>query len=537
MEFVKRLYSMKANPPSFIKIPSNTEMKSTVVGYSPVKPAKGALKALGKMIGDPLSKNWRTGFMIDDSGDIWTRSINHDESKGEEVIVRYSPANREVGIGILDSTGSLRAYDETQRCPYEVVMSLIVHFIMDDQCAFRKEDFNKIVDEFQRTGEINDTEEAFKIMNLIYYVGKDKLPVNEEDFEEIRSLPEFGLEIGTDIFGIDDQRLHFFDEAPHSASTAPQSTDTRTTLERMQTLRSKFKNLVSGFVRSLSPEMTSRVPSDASVQDYIPTQEFEDVCSFVGDNLSRGKMYNNILFWGPPGNGKSAFAKALAYVFQMPYYFEQGFGSKDAGDYAGTTVANNGVLNTSVDTAFVKAMRDGGVFADDDFNYAKEAEQTFKNSILEAPFTAKLANLTEIKRNTFAIYIATANPDCKGARGIPEAFKNRCFIDMHWQPLPDDLLVQHIIAESEFTDTAKVRRMVEAYHVINNSIGTGMDKKEEANLLTPRNLVYWATQARVLNGDVLRAAEYNLIGALGSDASDAFIKQVREKILAVRFKK
>ena len=64
-----------------------------------------------------------------------------------------------------------------------------------------------------------------------------------------------------------------------------------------------------------------------------------------------------------------------------------------------------------------------------------------------------------------------------------------------------------------------------------------MDKKEEANLLTPRNLVYWAAQARVLNGDVLRAAEYNLIGALGSDASDAFIKQVRDKVLAVRFKK
>ena len=64
MEFVKRLYSMKANPPSFIKIQSNMEMKSSVVGYSSVKPAKGALKALGKMIGDPLIKNWKTGFMM-----------------------------------------------------------------------------------------------------------------------------------------------------------------------------------------------------------------------------------------------------------------------------------------------------------------------------------------------------------------------------------------------------------------------------------------------------------------------------------------
>lgn len=353
-----------------------------------------------------------------------------------------------------------------------------------------------------------------------------------DQYEEIRALPTSGREIGREMFG-EKYMCSFLD----NVSTVSYISSNRTSLEELKYLRESIASTMESFIKGLSEEMIQAIPTEAQVQDYIPTQEFEDVCYFIEDNLSRGKMYNNILFWGPPGNGKSAFAKALAFVFQMPYRFEQGFGSKDAGDYSGTTIANNGVLNTSIETDFVKAMRDGGVFADDDFNYAKEAEQTFKNSILEAPYIAKLANQTEIHRNPFAIYIATANPDCRGARGIPEAFKNRCYIDMHWKPLSDELLIKHMETEADFHDVAVLKKMVECYHAINNAIGIGMDKKEEANNLTPRNLVFWANQTRVLKGNAIRAAEYNIIGALGSDASEQFLSQVRENMIKPRFRR
>ena len=86
-------------------------------------------------------------------------------------------------------------------------------------------------------------------------------------------------------------------------------------------------------------------------------------------------------------------------------------------------------------------------------------------------------------------------------------------------------------------DEKIVDKMIEVYHVINTSIGSGLNKVEEAEYLTPRNLVAWATQTRVLGGAAKRAAEYNIIGAIGENASEEFIKKVRETIIAPRFKK
>ena len=59
-------------------------------------------------------------------------------------------------------------------------------------------------------------------------------------------------------------------------------------------------------------------------------------------------------------------AVAIAYVFSMPYRFTQSFKTADASEYIGTTVADNGVLKTNIDTQFAQTVLRGGVHMDDD---------------------------------------------------------------------------------------------------------------------------------------------------------------------------
>lgn len=64
---------------------------------------------------------------------------------------------------------------------------------------------------------------------------------------------------------------------------------------------------------------------------------------------------------------------------------------------------------------------------------------------------------------------------------------------------------------SHYEDEDKILRMLEAFEKINKDIS---ETGETADMLSPRSLVNWAKQTRILGGDAIEAAEYNLLGAL-----------------------
>lgn len=143
--------------------------------------------------------------------------------------------------------------------------------------------------------------------------------------------------------------------------------------------------------------------------------------------------------------------------------------------------------------------------------YAAEGEGTVKNSILIAPYTIKLADGTMAKRHPFSIFMMSANPDAKGSRPINEAYKDRFCAIIDLEKLSQNDMVRMVRERSRFEDEATILRMVEAWELINKDIA---ETGETADMLTPRSLVNWAKQTRILGGDAIEAAEYNLLGAL-----------------------
>lgn len=299
--------------------------------------------------------------------------------------------------------------------------------------------------------------------------------------------------------------------------------------EKMDYLKDDVYDAVKKYVDGLNDADKALIPTKESIKGYIPSKLFCNVVKMVKYGIEHNDMsMQNILLKGSPGVGKSKMAVALAYVFQMPYRYTQGYKTMDASEYRGTTIASEGKLTTKTDTPMAETARRGGVFVDEDNNYSNEGENTVKNSLLVAPYSMVLADMTTVKRHPFSIFVMTANPEMKGARPINEAYKDRHFIIIDLPSPQDEVLVKMLVNESNISPMI-AKKMVDAWHTINLSI---KEDNEFADLLTPRSLVNWAKQTVILN-NASEACEYNILGALCS--SDEFKDKVRTTIIYPRF--
>ena len=476
----------------------------------------------------------RIGLGLSKKGEIYTEVKG--DGRGEIVAMLYSPREKKMQACVFqaaDPTNRRNLISNgVSKIPYYIAIPCMLHQRIKDAYKELEDAWNEIASDVNASGMpvLRKSAGAGLVIDSI-------VATNEEFVESVGMIESMGI-IPGEIYDYTPELLNgkkgtfFMTEAiPKPKDEDPMAkADAVTYQEEMRNLKEDMYPLVKEYYESLSDADKALVPDEEKLGIYIPTQMFRNIVKIVADGLKNQDMDSqNILLKGPPGVGKSVMAVALAYVFSMPYRFTQSYKTADASEYIGTTVADNGVLKTNVETPFAQTVLHGGVHMDDDNNYAAEGEGTVKNSILIAPYTLKLADGTMAKRHPFSIFMMSANPDMKGARPINEAAKDRYCVIIDMKKLTQNELVRMVKERSHYTDETMLVRMTEAWEKVNEHV---IQTGESADLLTPRSLVNWAKQTRII-GNPLEASRYNLLGALC--ASEQYCEDVYNTVLRPLF--
>ena len=516
------LTEYEANKPNDITSGYNTTASNVMV-------PGGILNAMIKVF---LSD--RIGLGLSKKGEIYTEVKG--DGRGEIVAMLYSPREKKMQACVFqaaDPTNRRNLISNgVSKIPYYIAIPCMLHQRIKDAYKELEDAWNEIASDVNVSGMpvLRKSAGAGLVIDSI-------VATNEEFVESVGMIESMGI-IPGEIYDYTPELLNgkkgtfFMTEAiPKPKDEDPMAkADAVTYQEEMRNLKEDMYPLVKEYYESLSDADKALVPDEEKLGIYIPTQMFRNIVKIVADGLKNQDMDSqNILLKGPPGVGKSVMAVALAYVFSMPYRFTQSYKTADASEYIGTTVADNGVLKTNVETPFAQTVLHGGVHMDDDNNYAAEGEGTVKNSILIAPYTLKLADGTMAKRHPFSIFMMSANPDMKGARPINEAAKDRYCVIIDMKKLTQNELVRMVKERSHYTDETMLVRMTEAWEKVNEHV---IQTGESADLLTPRSLVNWAKQTRII-GNPLEASRYNLLGALC--ASEQYCEDVYNTVLRPLF--
>lgn len=507
----------------------------------PITPAGGAIGAFTDMMFAAVNGNIQVGITEND-GKIFVemllpREYSADGRDDNLFVSLLDVASQQLDYAFYSPSSNALFLATLFSIPLYAVSYFVYQRLV--HADYLEPYYNEVLDTLRKQKEngesffISKCEAVDRIYEYFYGKGLDDLPdLLAEDIGTLQRIPKNLQNVTNSIFHCDEKEFESLKVVEDVEDTEGMSVDEKRalSLSKMQKLRDDAYPLVQDFYENLSDEDKALVPDDDSINGYIPTRLFANVVKILSDSLSRHDMDGqNVLLMGPPGVGKSVMAIALAYVFHMPYRYTQGYKTMDASEYRGTTIAINGTLHTSTDTPFANTVRRGGLFCDDDANYASEGESTVKNSVLIAPYSMTLADQTTIKRHPFSIFVMTANPTQRGARPINEAVKDRHCIIIEMEPMDDEQLKQMVMERSGYEDEDTVSRIIQCWHEINDQVKDSGDGDE----LSPRTLVNWARETRVL-GSPVQAAKYNVLGALCGD------KELRDNVLnfiiAPRFK-
>lgn len=353
------LTEYEANKPNDITSGYNTTAGNVLI-------PGGILNAMIKMF---LSD--RIGIGLSKKGDLYTE-IKGD-GRDEIVAMLYSSREHKMQACVFEASDPTNRRNlinnGTLRIPYYVAIPFMIHQRIKDFYKELEDAWNEIVSDVNASGMpvLHKSAGAGLVIDSV-------VATNENFVESIGMIESMGIVPG-EVYDYTPELLNgkqgtFFmtrpvpkpkDEDPVAKA------DAVTYQEEMRNLKKEMYPLVQEYYESLSDADKALVPDEEKLGIYIPTQLFRNIVKIVADGLKNKDMDSqNILLKGPPGVGKSVMAVALAYVFSMPYRFTQSYKTADASEYIGTTIADNGVLKTNVETPFAQTVMRGGVHMDDD---------------------------------------------------------------------------------------------------------------------------------------------------------------------------
>lgn len=313
----------------------------------------------------------RIGIGLSKKGEIYIEVKG--DGRDEIVAMLYSPRDQKMQACTFEASNPTNRRNLTgngiSKIPYYIAIPCMVHQRIKDSYKELEDAWNEITSDINASGipVLRKSAGAGLVIDSI-------VSTNENFVESIGMIESMGIVPG-EVYDYTPELLNgkqgtFFmtravpkpqDEDPVAKA------DSVTYQEEMRNLKEEMYPLVREYYETLSDEDKALVPDEEKLGIYIPTQLFRNIVKIVADGLKNKDMDSqNILLKGPPGVGKSVMAVALAYVFSMPYRFTQSYKTADASEYIGTTIADNGVLKTNVETPFAQTVMRGGVHMDDD---------------------------------------------------------------------------------------------------------------------------------------------------------------------------
>ena len=311
-------------------------------------------------------------FGATENGEVYTEVMSNE--KDMRIAVLYNPAEKKISACQFDvndiTTKQALVTDSVKELPFYTVIPCLALQRISDKYSQLADAWKEIID---AKGEayvpkIPDCQGAHCILDSFVSVAPDEFKFQIDNLENLALVPETVFDYTPAL--MDGAEGTFLLTKPIEK---PEDIDpfakkeNKTFSNQMEEMRAEMWPLVKDYYEALSEEDKMLVPNEEKLGIYIPTKKFKNIVKILADGIRNGeKDTQNVLLKGPPGVGKSTMAVAIAYVFSMPYRFTQSYKTADASEYIGTTVAENGVLKTNVETQFAQTVMRGGVHMDDD---------------------------------------------------------------------------------------------------------------------------------------------------------------------------
>lgn len=318
----------------------------------------------------------------------------------------------------------------------------------------------------------------------------------------------------------------------------------------------------------LTEEQKRRIPKLESW--YIPPMYLMNTLKVIKCFHNSPNQFQNILFSGRAGSGKSKSAEAIAYALNLPFYAVNCNPNTDEMQLTGGFAPNinkgeikdlptfeeiefdpataykriTGEDNENVSseevfrlvnakkeeksndfivttTALIEAAKNGGVVELQEISLIKDSGMLgMLNSLMdnENPFLTVPTTGEVIPRHKNCVIVATTNINYAGCRPLNAAVKDRFKVHYLVENPTEEEIFARTKAKTNFKETSILKKMVKAFC----EISSYREDSQEEDSATLRSLYNWVYFYMAMEGEcsVYEAAQPTLVNKLSSDIEE-----------------